>query len=196
MTNSAAVILAGGKSKRMGRDKLELDFGGMSLLESAVNRFTAEFDDVYISIADADKYPDIKAQRIVDIYPGTGPLSGLHAALATIPAPIDGVFLVAADLPYASVQAAKHLITLCGDSEVCVIMLSDGRLEPLFAYYSKSLLQRCEDQIKSGDYRMSVLIDNAGVRYVDPQELGTFWEEKLIWNINNPDDYSRICGLM
>ena len=196
MTNTAAVILAGGKSRRMGRDKLELEFGGISILESAVNRFTAEFDDVYISIADADKYPDIKAQRIVDICPGTGPLSGLHAALATIPAPIDGVFLVAADLPYASAQAAKHIITLCGNCEVCVIRLPDGRLEPLFAYYDKSLLQRCEEQIKSGEYRMSVLIDNAGVRYVEPQELGAYWDEKMIWNINNPDDYARIRGLM
>ena len=197
MTNTAAVILAGGKSRRMGRDKLALDFGGMSLLESAVERFNSEFSEsVYISVGDPEKYAQVKALRIVDIYPGTGPLSGLHAALATIPAPNDGVFLIAADLPFASAHAAKHIITLRGNSEVCVIKLPDGRLEPLFAYYSKSLLQRCEDQIKSGDYRMSVLINNANVRYVEPQELGAYWDEKMIWNINNPDDYARIRGLM
>ena len=181
----------------MGRDKLELDFGGMSLLESAVKRFNVEFgENVYISVGDPEKYAQVKAQRVVDIYPGMGPISGLHAALSIIPDATDGVFLVAADLPYASAQAAKHIITLCGKNEVCVIRLPDGKLEPLFAYYSKSLLDRCEEQIKAGDYRMSVLIDNADVRYVQPQELGTYWNEKLIWNINNPDDYANIRGLI
>ena len=196
MIKAVAVILAGGKSRRMGRDKLELDFGGVSMLESAVNRFKAEFyDDVYISVADIEKYSEVKARRVIDIYPGMGPLSGLHAALKMTPAMVDGIFLVAADLPYASAQAAKNLIKLCGDSEICVIRLFDGKLEPLFAYYSKSLLQRCENQIKSGDYRMSVLISNADVRYVAPYELGTYWDEKIIWNINNPDDYAKISRL-
>jgi len=184
--NTAVVILAGGKSRRMGRDKLELPIDGKTLLESAIDRFAEGFESVYLSVADADKYPDIEVCRIVDILPGAGPLSGLHAALTTIAG--DGVFLVAADLPFTSARAAKRIIELCGDSEACIVRLPDGRLEPLFGYYRKSLLPRCFDAIKSGDYRMTEIVLSANTRFIDPAELGELWEEKLIVNINSPED--------
>jgi len=187
---SAVVILAGGKSKRMGRDKLELFHDGHTLLESAVSRFSKEFDEVYLSVADAEKYPDIKADRIVDIIPGAGPLSGLHAALNNLPS--DGVFLVAADLPYASPLAAKRLIELSAGRDACIVKLPDGRLEPLFGFYRKTLLPRCEEALKSGNNRMTVLYEDADVRYVGPDELGPLWDEALIMNVNFPEDYEKL----
>ena len=189
----SAVILAGGKSRRMGRDKLELSLSGRTLLESAVSRFSEEFEDVYLSVADMEKYPDVKVRRIADILPGAGPLSGLHAALKTLPqAPCDGAFLVAADLPYSCPRAAKRIIELCGEKEACIIRLSDGKLEPLFGYYRKTLLPHCEEAIKSGDYRMTELVLGADTRYIAPQELGELWDNKLIININYPEDYDKI----
>ena len=173
----------------MGRDKLELQFGGRTLLESVVSRFEEEFEDVLISVADANKYADVTSRRIVDILPGMGPISGLHAVLKSLPD--DGVFLVAADLPYACPLAAKRIIELCGDKEACVVRLPDGKLEPLFAYYRKVLLPRCEEAIKSGDNRMSVIIMEADTRFVEPRELGGLWDEKLMLNINNPEDYKK-----
>jgi molybdopterin-guanine dinucleotide biosynthesis protein A len=182
------VILAGGKSRRMGRDKMEMDFGGRPLLESAVERFMGEASEVYISVADPGKYPEVKARRIVDTYPGAGPLSGLHAALSSLTG--EGVILVAADLPYSSPQAAARLIELCGENEACVIRLPDGKLEPLFGYYKKTLLPRCLEQISAGDYRMTELIAWADTRYVSPDELGSLWDEKMILNVNSPEDYA------
>ncbi|NLA87867.1 MAG: NTP transferase domain-containing protein, partial [Clostridiales bacterium] len=61
---STAVILAGGQSRRMKRDKLALPFGRGSLLASVVSRFSEFFDTVYLSVADAEKYPEIHAVRI------------------------------------------------------------------------------------------------------------------------------------
>jgi len=187
---STAVILAGGESKRMGRDKLELPLAGRTLLESIVSRFEEEFDGVFLSVSDPEKYPDVALRHIADILPGAGPLSGLHAALKSLPA--GGVFLVAADLPYASPRVAKRIIELCGEKEACLIRLPDGKLEPLFAYYKKSLLQRCEEAIKSGDYRMTEIVHNADTRFIAPSELGELWDEKLIYNINYPKDYEKI----
>ena len=187
-----AVILAGGNSKRMGRDKLELDFGGRTMLQSVVDRFGAEFGEVCISVADPEKYAGIATRRITDILPGAGPLSGLHAALSQTRA--DGVFLVAADLPYAEPRAAKRIIELRGDCEACLIMLPDGKLEPLFGYYGNSLLGRCEEAILSGEFRMTEIIRNSAVRYVDISELGDLWDDKLILNINTPNDYQKLLG--
>ena len=187
---SAVVILAGGKSKRMGRDKLELFLGGSTLLESAVSRFSEMFDDVYLSVADASKYPEIEARRIVDIYPGAGPLSGLHAALSNLPG--DGAFFVAADLPYASPEAAVCLIELCRECDACIIRLPDSRLEPLFGYYRKTLLTSCEKALKSGDNRITTIFKEADIRFVDPPELGDLWDEKLLLNVNYPEDYENL----
>ena len=187
---AAVVILAGGKSSRMGRDKLALSINGETLLESAVRRFGAEFDEVCISVADKDKYPDITARRIVDVLPGGGPLSGLHAALTALPH--DSVFLVAADLPFSCPLAAKRIIELCGGKEAAVIRLPDGKLEPLFGYYRKTLLPLCEKKIKSGDYRMTRLLNSADTRFISPEELGALWNETMILNINSPEDFNKI----
>ena len=184
------IILAGGKSRRMGRDKLALGFDGQTLLGSAVTRFKLEFPNVYLSLADAGKYPDIEAERIVDILPGAGPLSGLHAALTYLDD--DGVFLVAADLPYASPPAAKRIIELCGSHETCIIRLPDGKLEPLFGYYRRSLLPACIRLINSGDYRMTELVYGANTRFISTGDLGTLWHDKLVCNINYPEEYDRL----
>jgi molybdopterin-guanine dinucleotide biosynthesis protein A len=173
----------------MGRDKLVLSLGGVSLLESAVNRFSAEFEDVRVSVTDTEKYPDVAARKIVDILPGAGPMSGLHAALTE--ASSDGVFLVAADLPFANPLVAIRIIELCGEHDACVIMLPDGELEPLFGYYKRTLLDKCSDTIKSGDYRMSKILLSAHTRFVSPDELGEIWDEKLIFNVNNPEDFDK-----
>ena len=185
---SVAVILAGGKSRRMGRDKLTLELDGQTLLQSAVNRFAQEFEIVCLSVADLSKYPEVQARRIADIYRGAGPLSGLHAALRQFP----GVFLVAADLPYSCPHMAKRVAELCGEHEACVIRLPDGRLEPLFGFYRDSILGRCEAAIKSQDYRMTEILRNSDTRYVSPTELGDMWDEKLLINVNYPQDYLDI----
>ena len=187
---SAVVILAGGKSRRMGRDKLKLSLDGRTLLESAVDRFKEVFEDVYLSVADETKYPEIQLRRIVDILPGAGPLSGLHAALTSLPG--DGVFFVAADLPFACPLAAKRLIELCGESDACIIRNPDGRLEPLFGYYRKTILPLCEKAIKSGDYRVFEILLNAKTQFAAPDELGELWDEKLIVNINFPEDFEKL----
>jgi len=184
------VILAGGKSRRMGHDKLVLPFGGQTLLESAISRFTAEFPNVVLSVADCAKYPEIAVRKIVDILPGAGAMSGLHAALTNLPD--DGIFLVAADLPYSCPLAARRIIELCGDHDACLIKLNDGKLEPLFGYYRKTILPGCADAISSGDYRMSELVLRADTRFIDPSDLGGLWDDKLILNINRPEDYEMI----
>lgn len=187
---STAVILAGGESRRMKRDKLALPFGASSLLASAVNRFSAYFDTVCVSIADAGKYPEISAVRVTDIVKGCGPMGGLHAALKQDVG--EGVFLVAADLPFADPRAAERIIELCAAHDVCVIKDGQSRYEPLFGYYKKSILPHVEDALKTGNYKIAALFDKVKLRSVTKDELGSLWNDKLLLNINYPEDYERL----
>lgn len=187
---STAIILAGGESRRMKRDKLALPFGATTILASAVDRFSAYFDKVYISVADADKYPEIKAARLTDIYKGCGPMSGLHAALRC--ADDEGIFLVAADLPYSDPLAAKRIIELAGESDICIMADSKSRFEPLFGYYKKTILPYVESALASGNYRIAALFNKIRLRVVTKEELGILFTEKLLLNLNYPEDYERL----
>lgn len=187
---NTAVILAGGESRRMQRDKMELRFKTGSFLESAVKRFSACFDEVYISVADPEKYPDIEAKRLVDEWKGCGPIAGLHSGLKNTEA--EGIFLVAADLPYADPLAAKRMIELAGDSDICITADSASRFEPLFGYYKKSVLPHVVTALQAGDYKIAALLDKARLRIVTKSELGSLWNEKLLLNINYPEDYERL----
>lgn len=191
---STAVILAGGQSRRMKRDKLALPFGTGTLLASAVRRFSTAFDQVYLSVADADKYPEIEAARISDVYMGCGPMGGLHAALSC--ARDDGIFLVAADLPFSDPQAARMMIELAGENDVCVMADSEGRYEPLFGYYKKTILPYVEAALASGDYKIAALFDKIKLRIVTTNELGSLWSDKLLLNVNYPEDYERLLREM
>ncbi len=189
---STAVILAGGRSRRMGRDKLRLVYGGETLLELAVRRFSAVFDRVYLSVGEADKYPEIGCERAVDLYPGCGPMAGLHAAL--LKTPDEGVFLAAADLPFADPQAALKIASLCGDSAAALLTDETGRLEPTFGYYKKELLPAAERLLQAGRYKMLALFDEAPLRRVTHGELGALWRDGMLDNINYPEDYEKLVN--
>ena len=73
-----------------------------------------------------------------------------------------------------------------------MIRLPDGKLEPLFGLYSRTLLGGCENAIKTGGRRMTEVLYNADTRFVNPGELGDLWDERLILNINYPEDLDKI----
>ena len=187
---STAVILAGGGSRRMGSDKLALPFDGATLLDSAVRRYREFFDRVYLSLADASKYPEIEIIRVVDVFSGRGPIAGLHAALEA--AEDDGVFLVAADMPFSNPRAARALIELCGDHDACVTADARGRFEPLFGFYKKAVAPVAERQIVSGNYQMAELLREIRTRIVPPAGLGEFWSGEMLMNVNRPEDYKKL----
>jgi len=189
---STAVILAGGKSSRMGRDKTQLLYEGKTLLDGAIERFSALFDRVWVSVADPTKYPSLSAEQVADEFPGCGPLAGLHAALKKTPD--EGVFLVAADLPFSDPRTALKMMELCGSCHAAILMGEDGRYEPAFAYYKKALLPAAEAALQAGRYKMTALLDGQLVRQISPTELGELWRPRLLDNINYPEDYQRITA--
>jgi len=189
---STAVILAGGKSRRMGRDKLALTLDGKTFLERNVEKFSRVFDRVYLSVAGEGKYENIKAERVYDVYPGSGPMAGLHAGL--LKTEDDGVFLLAGDMPFASPEMARRVCALCGDHEAAAIRMESGKYETAFAYYSKKLLPKLSAELERGHFKLGRLLDDIDVRWISPAELGELWDPRALDNINYPEDYERIAA--
>lgn len=187
---STAVILAGGQSRRMKTDKMELSFQGRTFLEAALERFAACFDTVWVSLADPGKYPHLKVERLADVYPGRGPISGLHAALRKTPD--DGVFLAAGDMPFSDPRAALRVIELGRGYDIAAAAGPSGRPEPLFAYYAKSVLPLVEEAIGKGEHKLSDLFPRVRLLVVTPSMLGELWNERLLLNVNTPEDYRAL----
>ena len=184
------VILAGGQSRRMGRDKLRLTLEGEGLLERALGRWEAACGRVLVSVADPEKYPWLGDRQVPDRYPGAGPMAGLEAALTLTGGP---VFLTAADMPFASPEAGKRLAALCPEeAEACVLLGPDGRLEPLFALYKPALLPTARGLLEAGRRSMLALLDRSRVYAVRPAELGENWDPRLQLNANEPGDYEKL----
>ncbi|MDR2610959.1 MAG: molybdenum cofactor guanylyltransferase [Clostridiales Family XIII bacterium] len=195
-----AVVLSGGKSRRMGSDKLLLPRGGKTFLEYAVQTFSRRFEHVAISVSDINRYADrdIDAERIADIYRGRGPLGGLHAALRSIArdSGMRGVFLIAADLPFAGIDAASVIIDQGRDCGVCVPVDEHGRYEPLFAYYAKTVLPNVEETLNAGVNKVVAFYPNVTVQTLPASALGTRDPHRLFFNINYPEDYDRFKSML
>ena len=145
------VILAGGQSRRMGRDKLCLTLEGETLLQRALRRWGEVFPGVLVSVAGPEKFPELGQRRVFDRFPGAGPLAGLHAGLL---AAGEDVFLTGGDMPFSSPEKALMLSSLCGEAEACVLTDCAGRWEPLFGFYRLSVLPIAEALLSSGKRSM------------------------------------------
>lgn len=133
--NFSAVILAGGRSCRMGRDKAWLPFGNRSLLERQIDlaRDLAA-DEVFISGRSGVEYP-LGCPVLLDLWPGAGPLGGIERGLALANQPL--VFVIAVDMPHLSLDLLRTLLAEC-TQDTGIVPICGESLEPLVAFYPKN----------------------------------------------------------
>lgn len=180
----SAVILCGGRSSRMdGFPKQSLIFQGRSFLEILLEELEG-FGQVALS-ANRD---DVGSVRSVwrDIFPGCGPMGGIHAALSY--AAYDWVFVVACDMPRMSRDCMDVIVGQVGDAADCVIPVSEGRIHPLCGAYHRRLLPLIGSMLDQGDYRLRSLISRARSRYVEMPDryAGCFY------NVNTPELFRKL----
>lgn len=118
-----AVILSGGQSRRMGRDKALLEFDGKPMLRHLVELYRPWFDGVYVSVNQAGRFDTAGAGEIVDRRPGIGPLAALESIFLETDAEI--AFLTATDLPFGDPETARQLAEGCrSTTRVCSLPMS------------------------------------------------------------------------
>lgn len=185
---TAAVILAGGMSRRMGRDKAALPFGGKPMLTHLVDTYRPYFDLIAVSLNVPGRFDTAGAMEIVDRHPGDGPMAGLEAAFLDTGA--DAIFLTGTDLPFGDPALARHLVEQLGDHDICLIRSEKGP-EPLFAVYSSSCLPAIRRSLEAGRRSMYGVIQEMDTLELSAECLTGFDIGQILSNVNDPEEYAK-----
>jgi molybdopterin-guanine dinucleotide biosynthesis protein A len=180
------VILAGGQSRRMGRDKAGLPAGDGTLVDHLARRLAPVVDETII--AGGSGHASLEGVRLVaDRYAGLGPLAGIQAGLAA--SRHAAVFVVGCDLPDVEPALVTLLRGLAGDWDAVVPRI-DGQAEGVCALYQRALASRVEDLLVAGERSIKRLLAASTVRYVSSEELRAVDPQlRSFRNINTPADY-------
>ena len=180
------VILAGGHSRRMGRDKAALPAGDGTLIEHLARRLAPVVDETIV--AGGSMRPPIEGARFVpDHHPGLGPLAGVFAGLTAAGQPL--VWVVGCDLPDVEPALGRLLLALAGDYDA-VVPRPEDQPEGVCALYVRELAPRIGALLDAGHRSIKSLLDRSTVRYVASDELRAVDPGlRSFRNINTPADY-------
>ncbi len=180
------VILAGGLSRRMGRDKAALAAGDGTLIEHVARRLAPVVEETII--AGGAGRPNLPGVHIVDDrYADVGPLAGMHAGLSAARYP--HVWVVGCDLPDVEPAMVTLLRGLADDYEA-VVPRVDREAQAVCALYERALASRIEAMLDAGERSIKALLAASRVRYVTPEELRAVDPElRSFRNVNTPADY-------
>lgn len=183
------VILVGGKSNRMGRDKAFLEFAGKPLLERAVGLFRESFERVTLAGGPVERFAGYGLPVLRDIFPGSA-LGGLYTGLYH--AETEYIFVSPCDLPFPSKSVLRYLCSLRNGHDAVVPVTRHG-FEPLFALYAKKCLDPMKRLLESGNLCVYNFYPRIKVRHVSSEELAPLDKEgKSFLNINTPEEYALL----
>lgn len=193
---ATCVILAGGKSRRMGVDKRFLEVGGQPMLTRAISVCEALFDNILIVTATQERLIETQHRVVHDIIRDCAVLGGIYTGLSY--ASLDDVFVVACDMPWLQPELVKFLVErvqefATADYDVIIPKLPSG-LQPTHAVYSKRCLPFLKKMLDSHNLKVQELCEdtNISVRYVSTQEIEKFDPHALAFaNVNTPEDLQQ-----
>lgn len=186
----SVAILAGGQSKRMGRDKALLVADGQLLIERVIDRVKPLSDDLFINTNSPERYAQFGLRCVVDVYPGKAALGGVYSALLAAQHPY--VLVVACDMPLLNTALLQYLIDLAPTADAVIPIVDPPYPEALHAVYSKKSIPAVEARLQNNDLRVLNVFDDISVRYVERNEMASFDPEFLSFvNVNTPDDWEK-----
>lgn len=178
--NISAVILAGGKSRRMGEDKSLLPFAGeKSLAEYQYKRLEKIFSNVHISCK-GDKFGFTK-NLIIEDDTDFAPTFGLKKIIEELNRPF---FILGVDVPFFSKEAMLKLVDAYSNQDAVVASL-EGKFEPLCGIYSPSIKPLIENSIRNNCHRLGKILKEANTKVIEIKNQDEFI------NMNTPDVYKR-----
>lgn len=162
---STGIILAGGTSSRMGRDKASLDIGERTSLQHVIEAAQAVCDEVIVASGrNVSPVSSTEGVRYVEDLPGVaGPLAGLVAGMRATEA--EACLILACDMPFADPALLRELLASL-DGCLAVVPVFDGKPQPLQAAYSRDCLAVAESILRLGDSSVRSLVERVPTRFI------------------------------
>jgi molybdenum cofactor guanylyltransferase len=183
----SGIVLAGGKSSRMGTDKALLIFDNQTLLQRMVNLMDAFCQKIYVSGQNSD-YLIGEVELIPDKISDCGPIAGLFSSLSA--SKTDWNLVISVDVPIVNQELLTHIISNA-DSCDCVVPKHDDRIEPSIAMYHRSCLPMIQEMINTGDFKLQNLVSKLNTKYLNCDELLLKYP-RMFLNVNRMEDFRAL----
>jgi len=181
------VVLAGGQSKRMGQNKALMPFKSSTLIEQVLATLCS-FTDEQIIIGDPEIYCRF-GTVYADVFPGKGPLGGLHSALLNSNTDLN--FVVGCDMPKIDRSIFDHLLGHDGEEYDAFVPIHAGQMEPLCALYSKKCLDHFADCLEQDMLKLSDAFSGIRVKFVQVGPGTEIDDLDVFKNLNLPEDIEQ-----
>lgn len=189
----SAVILAGGKSSRMGQPKALLPFDGEPLIVHTVRALSRLCSDLVVVAAPEQELPSLPVTMVHDDVAYQGPVGGILYGLRAAQSEL--CFVTSCDAPFLNLELIAFLVAQMGDYDV-VVPYWQERLQPLHAVYRRSVAPLLQEQLERGELRPIFLYKKVRTREVSPEEIRRVDPEGLSFrNLNSPDEYQAALAL-
>lgn len=148
MNNINCIILSGGKSSRMGKDKALLKIGAKTIIEIMIDKLKPFCNEIMISADETEKYSQFGFKVVPDKYKNSGPLAGIYSSL--LESNTERNFVISCDLPLVSQKIIERLLSNISTKEI-ILPVTDGKYHQLCGVYSKSVIKIAESILSEGE---------------------------------------------
>jgi len=185
----SAAVMAGGRSRRMGRDKAWLDIGdGRPIVQQVIDVLSQVADEVFL-VANDERYRTLGKRVVPDRFPDGGVLGGIATGIGA--ATHDSVLVAACDMPFLSADVFRLLVAR-GEGVDAVVPRTGGEYETLHALYTKACLAPIERALAGGRMRVVSFFDDVRLRVIEEAELRTVDPDlRSFTNVNTPEELAQ-----
>jgi molybdopterin-guanine dinucleotide biosynthesis protein A len=189
MDKISGIILSGGKSSRMGEDKAFLPFPDKPLIEIVIDKLKLIFKELLIITDKPEHYKKYNVKIFKDEFSERGPLGGIYTGL--IHSQNKYNFVIACDMPFLNLELINYLIQKINNYDL-VSFKYKGKIEPLFAIYSKNCISAIEKQLQDKDFKITNFFSKVKVKIIEEKEALKYDPQGLSFiSINTSDEYQK-----
>jgi len=193
------IILAGGKSTRMGVNKSFLKIGELTIIEIITGLMKTIFTNVIIVSNTPEEYSFLNLPIYEDVYKGKGPLGGIHSGLKNSPTEMN--LFISCDVPLMNKETIEYLVNYKTDKPIRVCR-TKGFIQPLPGMYDKQLFETLEEilnrenvEVKDRQNKILTFIKSSDSEIINPENVSGF-TENIFLNINTREDYDKLLTII
>jgi molybdopterin-guanine dinucleotide biosynthesis protein A len=191
MTTSdlTTVIMAGGKSSRMGTDKSFVPLLGKLMIEYVLEAVAGLGEEQMLITNKQAEYAFLNLPMYGDIYPDMGPLGGFHSALSHAATPY--ILVVACDMPWLNRPLLEYMVSIRGSADI-IVPRWEKYPEPLHAIYSQECLEPITANLDAGLLKLTAFFEKVRVNYLERETIAQYDPAgQSFRNVNTPEELER-----